>query len=35
MWEAYVDQPNRLTFHYDAERIALRKNCNHDILRRP
>ena len=35
VWEAYVDRANRVTFHYDGETIVLRKNCNHDILRRP
>lgn len=35
VWEAYVDRANRVTFHYDGPRIVLRKNCNHDILRRP
>ena len=36
VWEAYVDNANRITFHYDDEgRLVLRKNCNHSILRRP
>jgi hypothetical protein len=35
VWEAYVDDANRITFHYDDDRIVLRKNCNHSILRRP
>jgi len=35
VWEAYVDQANRVTFHYDEGRIVMRTNCNHDILRRP
>ena len=35
VWEAYIDQANRVTFHYDGDKIVLRKNCNHDILRRP
>ena len=36
VWEAYVDRANRVTFHYaDDGTIVLRKNCNHDILRRP
>jgi hypothetical protein len=35
VWEAYVDRANRVTFHYDGPKIVLRKNCNHDILRRP
>jgi len=35
VWEAYIDQANRVTFHYDGSVIVLRKNCNHDILSRP
>ena len=36
VWEAYVDKANRVTFHYAADgTIVLRKNCNHDILKRP
>ena len=35
VWEAYVDRANRVTFHYVGEKIVLRKNCNHDILKRP
>jgi hypothetical protein len=35
VWEAYIDRGNRVTFHYDGATIVLRKNCNHDILRRP
>ena len=35
VWEAYVDEGNRVTFHRDGNTIVLRKNCNHDILRRP
>jgi mRNA-degrading endonuclease YafQ of YafQ-DinJ toxin-antitoxin module len=35
VWEAYVDRANRVTFHYDGEKIVLRNNCNHDILNRP
>ena len=35
VWEAYVDQANRLTFHYgDDGGIVLRNHCNHDIIRR-
>jgi hypothetical protein len=34
VFEAYVDRANRVTFHYDAGRIVLRNNCNHDILRK-
>jgi mRNA-degrading endonuclease YafQ of YafQ-DinJ toxin-antitoxin module len=36
VWEAYIDNANRITFHYDEDgRIIFRKNCNHSILRRP
>jgi len=36
VWEAYIDQANRVTFHWDDNgRIVLRKNCNHEILARP
>ena len=35
VWEAYIDGANRVTFHYADQKIVLRKNCNHDILRRP
>jgi hypothetical protein len=35
VWEAYVDQANRVTFHWEAGTIVLRRNCNHDILGRP
>lgn len=35
VWEAYVDQANRVTFHWSGDTIVLRKNCNHDILRSP
>jgi hypothetical protein len=34
VWEAYVDDANRVTFHYDGPRIVLRNNCSHDILNR-
>jgi hypothetical protein len=35
VWEAYVDNANRVTFHYDDEgRIVMRNHCNHDILDR-
>ena len=35
VWEAYVDDGNRLTFEYqDATTIVLRNNCNHDMLNR-
>ncbi len=35
VWEAYVDDANRLTFEYDGPDLVLRVHCNHDILRRP
>ena len=36
VWEAYIDQANRVTFHWDeAGRIVLRRNCGHSILKRP
>jgi hypothetical protein len=34
VWEAYVDDANRVTFHYDGAVMVLRNNCNHDILKR-
>jgi hypothetical protein len=35
VWEAYVDEANRVTFEYLADgRIRLRNHCNHDILKR-
>lgn len=31
-WESYVDQANRVTWHYgDGNTIVLRNNCNHDV----
>ena len=35
VWEAYIDDANRVTFHWDEGRIVLRKNCGHDILKNP
>jgi hypothetical protein len=35
VFEAYVDQKNRVTFHWDSGKIVLRTNCNHDIIRNP
>jgi hypothetical protein len=35
VWEAYVDQGNRVTFEREGENLTFRMNCNHDILRRP
>lgn len=34
VWEAYVDDGNRLTYHYEKGAIVLRNHCNHDILKR-
>lgn len=34
VWEAYVDQGNRVTFEWDGDTIVLRNNCNHDMLYR-
>ena len=34
VWEAYVDQGNRVTFHYADDEIVFRNNCNHDMLDR-
>ena len=35
VWESYVDDSNRLTFHYDDDGgIVLRNHCNHDMIRR-
>jgi hypothetical protein len=34
VWEAYVDDANRVTFHYVGSTIVMRNNCNHDIIRR-
>lgn len=35
VWEAYVDDANRVTFHWEDGKIVLRKNCNHTILGSP
>jgi hypothetical protein len=32
VWEAYVDDANRVTFHYEGSVIVMRNN--HDILKR-
>jgi hypothetical protein len=32
VFEAYVDMKNRLTFHWDGDRIVLRSHCDHNIL---
>lgn len=37
VWEAYIDNANRVTWEWadDAENtIVLRNNCNHDVLTR-
>lgn len=34
VWEAYADQANRITFHWDNGTIVLRNNCNHSIIDR-
>ena len=34
VWEAYVDEGNRVTFHWDGPDIVLRNHCNHDMLKR-
>lgn len=35
VYEARIDGANRITFHWNEDIIVLRKNCNHDILKRP
>jgi hypothetical protein len=35
IWQARVDQANRLTFRYADGAIELLNHCNHDILRNP
>ncbi len=34
VFEARIDQANRLTFHWDGDTIVLRNHCNHDILKK-
>ena len=34
VWEAYVDNANRVTFERDGDTIIFRNNCNHDIIDR-
>ncbi|MGI9097688.1 MAG: hypothetical protein ACR2H2_04200 [Solirubrobacteraceae bacterium] len=34
VWEAYMDQANRLTFCWREDTIVLLNHCNHDILKR-
>jgi hypothetical protein len=37
VYEAYVDDANRVTFHYERNggrrQIVLRRHCNHDITK--
>jgi len=37
VFEAYVDDANRVTFHYErgaeGRQIVLRHHCNHDIIK--
>jgi hypothetical protein len=35
VYEARLDGGNRLTFHWEADTIVLRKHCSHDVLKRP
>lgn len=35
VWEAYVDDANRVTFQYSDGNLVLRTHCNHNILRTP
>ncbi len=36
LWEARVDQGNRVTFEFGPDKlIRLINNCNHDMVRRP
>lgn len=35
VWEAYVDDANRVTFEYSGGDLVMRVHCNHDILRQP
>jgi len=34
VFEARIDQANRITFHWEGDVIVLRAHCNHDILKR-
>lgn len=34
VFEAYVDQKNRVTWHWDEGTIVLLNHCNHDIIDR-
>jgi hypothetical protein len=32
VWEAYVDDANRVTFHWEGDTIVLRNNCRHEVI---
>jgi hypothetical protein len=34
VFEARVDQANRVTFHWAGDTIVMRNHCNHDMLKR-
>jgi hypothetical protein len=34
VFEAYVDDANRVTFHYENGTIVLRNHCNHSVVSR-
>ncbi len=34
VFEAYVDDANRVTFHYESGIIVLRNHCNHTVVSR-
>ncbi len=31
VWQAYIDEANRVTFQYGDNSIILRNNCTHDV----
>jgi hypothetical protein len=33
VFEAYVDDANRVTFHWEDGSIVMRNHCNHDVLK--
>lgn len=35
VWEAYVNEGDRVTFNMAGGRITMRVHCNHDVLRSP
>lgn len=35
VFEAYVDDANRVTFHWEDGAIVMRNHCNHDVLKTP